>query len=131
LNELQQQLQAALGNTCRLERELGGGGMSGFFVAPATALVRAYDAAGNAESAIAWGERYLAGTSNRRITTDWREMPAVLIRMGDLSADKGDRAKAAEYYQKYIDLRREADPSLQPQVAEVKQKLAEVAGEKK
>jgi hypothetical protein len=87
LNELQQQLQAALGNTCRLERELGGGGMSRVFVATETALNR--------------------------------------------SADRGDRAKAAEYYQKYIDLRREADPSLQPQVAEVKQKLAEVAGEKK
>ena len=51
--------------------------------------------------------------------------------MATSAPSKGDRAKAAEYYQKYIDLRREADPALQPQVAEVKKKLAEVAGEKK
>ena len=65
------------------------------------------------------------------MSTDWRELPPLLVTLGDLSAEKGDRVKAAEYYQKYIDLRREADPSLQPQVAEVKKKLADVAGEKK
>jgi serine/threonine-protein kinase len=101
------------------------------FTCFASGLARAFDAAGNADSAIAWGDRYLASTSNRRITTDWREMPALLIRLGDLSADKGDRTTAAEYYQKYIDLRREADPALQPQVAEVRKKLAGVTGEKK
>jgi hypothetical protein len=57
-------------------------------------------------------------------------MPALLVRQGDIASEKGDRAKAAEYYQKYIDLRREADPVLQPQVAEVKKKLAGVTGEK-
>ena len=101
------------------------------FTCYAAGFARAFDAAGNADSAMAWGERYLASASNRRISSDWREMPALLIRMGDMSADKGDRAKAAEYYQKYVDLRREADPALQPQVAEVKKKLAEVAGEKR
>ena len=63
--------------------------------------------------------------------TDWREMPALLVRQGDIAAEKGDRARAADYYQKYIDLRREADPVLQPQVAEVKKKLAGVTGETK
>ncbi len=101
------------------------------FTCWAGTLARSYDAAGNADSATAWGERYLASTSNRRILSDWRELPPLLVMMGDLSAEKGDRAKAAAYYQKYIDLRREADPSLQPQVAEVKKKLADVAGEKK
>jgi serine/threonine-protein kinase len=96
----------------------------------ASQLSRAFDAAGVPDSAAAWGERYLASTSRFRAGTDWREMPALLIRMGDLAAEKGNRAKAAEYYQKYIDLRREADPVLQPQVAEVKKKLASVAGEK-
>jgi tetratricopeptide (TPR) repeat protein len=97
----------------------------------AATFARAFDAAGNADSATAWGERYLSSTSSRRIISDWRELPPLLVMMGDLSAETGDRAKAAEYYQKYIDLRREADPSLQPQVAEVKKKLAEVAGEKR
>ena len=89
------------------------------------AMARAFDAAGNADSARAfWGDRYLASTSRSRIkTTDWREMPALLLRQGDIAAEKGDRARAADYYQKYVDLRREADPVLQPQVAEVKKKL--------
>jgi serine/threonine-protein kinase len=38
--ELQEQLQSALGNAYRLERELGGGGMSRVFVATETALNR-------------------------------------------------------------------------------------------
>jgi tetratricopeptide (TPR) repeat protein len=97
----------------------------------AAAFARAFDAAGNTDSASVWGERYLTSTNRTRLTTDWREMPPLLVRQGDIAADKGDRAKAAEYYQQYIDLRREADPVLQPQVAEVKRKLADVAGEKK
>ena len=97
----------------------------------ASQLSRAFDAAGVPDSAAAWGERYLASTNRFRAGTDWREMPALLVRMGDISVEKGDRAKAAEYYQKYVDLRREADAVLQPQVAEVKKKLADVTGEKK
>ncbi len=93
-------------------------------------MSRAFDAAGAPDSAAAWGERYLASTSRFRNAVDWRELPPLLVRLGDINAEKGDRAKAAEYYQKYIDLRREADPVLQPQVAEVKKKLASVAGEK-
>ncbi len=96
----------------------------------ASALARAFDAAGNADSAFAWGERYLASTNRARIGTDWSEMPALLIRMGDISAERGDRAKAAGYYQQYVDLRRDADPVLQPEVAGVKKKLGAVSGEK-
>jgi hypothetical protein len=96
------------------------------FAAP---LSRAYDAAGMTDSASAWGDRYLASTDRQRLTVDWREMPALLVRLGDISAEKGDRHKAASYYQQYVDLRRSADPSLQPQVADVKKKLAAVAGE--
>ena len=40
MNDLQAQLQAALGDAYRLERELGGGGMSRVFVATETALNR-------------------------------------------------------------------------------------------
>ncbi len=97
----------------------------------AAAMARAFDAAGNTDSASFWGDRYLTSTSRARLNTDWREMPALLVRQGDIAAEKGDRAKAADYYQKYIDLRREADAVLQPQVAEVKKKLAGVTGETK
>ena len=36
-------------------------------------------------------------------------------RLGELYEEKGDRAKAASYYQKFIDLWRDADADLQPQ----------------
>jgi hypothetical protein len=54
-----------------------------------------------------------------------------LRRLGELYEAKGDRTKAADYYSRFIDLWREADPDLQPQVAKVKQRLAEVTGEPK
>ena len=50
-------------------------------------------------------------------------------RLGELYEEKGDQAKAASYYQKFIDLWRDADADLQPQVTEVKKKLAKVVGE--
>jgi hypothetical protein len=43
---------------------------------------------------------------------------------------RGDRAKALKYYGNFVDLWRDADAVLQPQVAEVKQRMAGLAGEK-
>jgi tetratricopeptide (TPR) repeat protein len=54
-----------------------------------------------------------------------------LRRLGELYETKGNRTKAADYYTRFIDLWREADPDLQPRVAKVKQRLAEVVGEPK
>ena len=42
---------------------------------------------------------------------------------------KGDRAKAADFYQRFIALRRDADPELQPQVQEAKRRLAALGGD--
>ena len=58
-------------------------------------------------------------------------LPRAIRRVGELYEQKGDRAKAAEWYQKFVDLWRDADPELQPSVAEVKQRLAQMSGEPK
>ena len=42
---------------------------------------------------------------------------------------KGDKAKARDYYQRFVDLWRAADPVFQPQVAEAKARLAALGGD--
>jgi tetratricopeptide (TPR) repeat protein len=96
----------------------------------AAAIGRAFDAAGQPDSAITWSERYLASAEEKRALEDEYSLGPTYRRLGELYEEKGERAKAASYYQKFIDLWRDADADLQPQVAEVKQKLAKVIGEK-
>ena len=49
--------------------------------------------------------------------------------LGELYEARGDRAKAAEYYGKYVELLSGADAALQPQVAAVKEQLRRVTSE--
>jgi len=95
----------------------------------AAALGRAHDAAGQPDSAIIWSERYLGSAEESRGYEDEMALGPTYRRLGELYEEKGDQAKAASYYQKFIDLWRDADADLQPQVTEVKKKLAKVVGE--
>jgi tetratricopeptide (TPR) repeat protein len=52
-----------------------------------------------------------------------------LVMLGDLYDARGDRAKAAEYYQRYVAVFRNPDPPIARQVAAVRAKLARVTGE--
>ena len=45
-------------------------------------------------------------------------------RLGELYEAKGDRPKALQYYEHFVDLWKTADPELQPQVADVKRRIA-------
>ncbi len=51
-------------------------------------------------------------------------------RLGELYEEKGDPAKALTYYGKMVDLWKDADAELQPQVKEIKDRMAKLAGEK-
>jgi tetratricopeptide (TPR) repeat protein len=96
----------------------------------AAAIGRAYDAAGQPDSAITWSERYLSSAEEARAYEDAFSLAPTYRRLGELYEEKGNTEKAASYYQKFIDLWRDADADLQPQVTEVKKKLAKVVGEK-
>ena len=52
-------------------------------------------------------------------------------RLGELYEAKGDRQKAADYYGRFVNLWHNADAQLQPQVQEVKQRMAKLVGEPK
>jgi thiaminase len=89
---------------------------------------QAYDLAQQPDSAIAAFTKYVESTSlNGRYTTDAFFLAGSYKRLGELWEAKGDRAKAANYYAKFIELWKDADPELQPKVAEVRKRLARLS----
>jgi hypothetical protein len=48
-------------------------------------------------------------------------------RLGELYEAKGENQKAASHYLAFIELWKNADPALQPKVAEVRQRLARLS----
>jgi len=94
--------------------------------APVTAI--AYDYAQQPDSAIAAFTKYVESTSLLgRFEIDGFFLAGSYKRLGELWEAKGDRAKAAHYYAKFIDLWKDADPDLQPKVAEVRARLARLS----
>ena len=85
---------------------------------------------GKPDSAIVLFERALATSSayaGSVYESGWYAQ--ALLMLGDLYEARGDRAKAAEYYQRHIDVFRDPDPPIAVQVAAVRQKLARVTDE--
>jgi tetratricopeptide (TPR) repeat protein len=79
-------------------------------------LGRAYDLAGEADSAIAIYERYVETPDLYRLYVDSRHLGPVLERIGSLHEQRGDTAKAVYYYGRLVELWQDADPELQPRV---------------
>ncbi len=92
-------------------------------------LGRAYELAGQKDSALAVYERSVSPSGLARLSADRWDLGRSLKAAGELSEGKGDRAKALEYYGRFVRLWKDADPELQPRVREVKQRMAELAGE--
>jgi tetratricopeptide (TPR) repeat protein len=92
-------------------------------------LARLADRAGRTDSAIALYDRGLATPSLERFVLDAYELPPALKRSGELYEAKGDRAKAADRYRRFVDLWKDADPELQPGVREVRARLARLSTE--
>jgi len=85
---------------------------------------------GQSDSAIVLFERALARPSLARGIDYEAGWYAEALRMlGEMHEARGDRARAAEYYGKYVDLLDGADAALQPQVAAVKEQLRRVTSE--
>ena len=88
---------------------------------------RAFDRANMPDSAIAMFEQYLHCQTIDRPANDIVNLPLVQRRLGELYEAKGDRTRAAAHYAAFVDLWKNADPDLQPQVADVRKRLAEVS----
>ena len=89
----------------------------------------AHDRAGRPDSAIAWYERALNMPSIYGASYEARWYPHALRRLGELHESLGHREQAIEYFQRFIELWSDADPELQPQVQQARERLAVLVGE--
>jgi tetratricopeptide (TPR) repeat protein len=87
---------------------------------------RAFDEAGLPDSAIIAFERFLTAPAIGFLDGDGSHptyLAGTYKRLGELYEQKGNAAKAIEYYNQFVTLWKNADPELQPRVAEVRRRL--------
>ena len=106
------------------QREFRAADSRGCPICAAPMLGRAYDMAGNADSAIAVFERFLGTPTMDRSGVDGPFRPVVHQRLGELYEAKGERERALEHYRAFLDLWKDADPELQPRVTDARQHVA-------
>ncbi len=56
-------------------------------------------------------------------------MPAAYRRLGEFYEARGDRDHAVEYYNDFVELWKDADPELQPQVTDIRNRIARLVDE--
>ena len=88
-----------------------------------------WDRLGNTDSAQVVLERAVTTLAPNDGPEDAAYYGPGLRRLGQLYEAKGDRDKARDYYQRFVDLWRNADPQFQPQVTDAKQRLAALGGD--
>ena len=89
-------------------------------------LAHASHLVGSGDSAVAVFTRYSEARYPVRTATDGTYLAGAHKRLGELHEARGEREKAATYYAKFIELWKDADPPLQPKVAEVRRRLAAI-----
>ena len=89
-------------------------------------LARAYEASGQPDSARSVYEQLLSRPDPVRLFADQGAGALTLERLGQLYDERGDWEKAAEYYARFVELWKAADPELQPRVEAAQQRLDEI-----
>ena len=89
---------------------------------------RVFDLMGQADSAIAEYQRFSDTPFSAQITgpqsSDEMFRAATYKRLGELYEAKNDTLRAVQNYSKFVNLWKDADPELQPKVAEVRKRLS-------
>ena len=94
-------------------------------------LGRAYERAGERDSALAVYERAVTTPGYPRAFEEDATLGPTYRRLGELYEERGQLDKARDYYGRFLDLWKDADPELQPLVRDVKQRLAGLIAENK
>jgi tetratricopeptide (TPR) repeat protein len=92
-------------------------------------IATAYEQAHTPDSALTYYERLVTTPRLSRVSSDKLMLAPTCKRLGELYEARGDRAKAREYYGRFVDLWKDADPELQPMVRDVRARLVRLAGE--
>ncbi|HLB08432.1 MAG TPA: protein kinase, partial [Gemmatimonadaceae bacterium] len=82
-----------------------------------------FDRGGHPDSARAYLTQYVEMNGNGHYFVDRFYLAPALFRLGELYESKGDAKHATEYYGRFIDLWTNADPDLQPRVAEARKRI--------
>jgi tetratricopeptide (TPR) repeat protein len=93
-------------------------------------LAHAYDRAGESDSAIVEFERVVSETFLNRVFRDAFALAPTYKRLGELYEERGERDKAIENYNNFVELWNDADPELQDQVRDVRGRIARLIGER-
>jgi len=92
-------------------------------------LGHAYDALGDADSALAILRRGLDVPDPYRALDDWLWRAATLIRVGELYEARGEPELAVQRYNELIELWREGDPEAQAVLQDLRERIARLVGE--
>jgi tetratricopeptide (TPR) repeat protein len=90
-------------------------------------MARLYERTNQPDSAVALYERLVRTPAPLRLATDAYALAPTYKRLGELYDARKDRAKALDYYGRFTDLWKNADPELQPEVRTVKERMAQLA----
>ena len=92
-------------------------------------MAAAYDHLGQPDSARVVYQRYVDTPAAIPWGVDRSQLAAAYKRLGELYETRNDHKQAVRYYEKFVDLWKDADPELQPGVKEVRGRLAKLAQE--
>lgn len=92
-------------------------------------IATAYERAHTPDSALTYYERLVTTPALSRVHNDRLVLAPTYKRLGELYEARSDRAKARQFYGRFVDLWKDADPELQPMVRDVRARLARLAGE--
>jgi len=92
-------------------------------------LGRAYERAGERDSALAVYERAVTTPGYLRAFEEDATLGPTYRRLGELYEERGQLDKARDYYGRFLDLWKDADPELQPLVRDVRQRLVTLTRE--
>jgi tetratricopeptide (TPR) repeat protein/tRNA A-37 threonylcarbamoyl transferase component Bud32 len=90
-------------------------------------IAQAFDLSNQPDSAIVYFEQYL-GKPDPTLSESVNWMAGSHKRLGELYDAKGNKAKAIEHFEKFVELWKNADPELQPKVREAQDKLKRLRG---
>ena len=125
LAEAERRDDAALGAYREWYREDGECGLCGLYE-----IGTIHERGGRADSALAAYQRLVKQpTLTSAMRLERYTLAPTYKRLGELYEARGDRRNAADYYGRFVDLWKNADPELQPAVREVRGRLAQLARE--
>jgi tetratricopeptide (TPR) repeat protein len=91
-------------------------------------IATAYDRAGQADSALVTYEQVGSTPDLWGLDDNFYTLAPAYRRLGELYEARGDRAKARDYYGRFVDLWKDADTELQPGVRDVRARIGRLGG---